>query len=64
VTSDHLAIAAIQIVLTYTMLPGLLVAALVGSLVPAAVINALIHFGLCFLALRFLPRLKEKAVHD
>lgn len=59
--SDHVAIAAIQIVLTYIMLPGLVVAALAGSLVPGAIVNALIHFGLCFLALRFFPRLRREA---
>jgi hypothetical protein len=37
---------------------------LVEWLVPAAVINAAIHFGLCLLALRFLPRWKKNAVHD
>jgi hypothetical protein len=63
-TSDHWGIAAVQVVLTYAMPRGLLVAALVEWLVPAAVINAAIHFGLCLLALRFLPRWKKNAVHD
>jgi hypothetical protein len=39
--SDHAGIAAIQTVLTYLMLPGLIVAAGLGSLGPAAAINAL-----------------------
>ena len=53
--SDHKVVAAIQLVLTYLMLPGLLVAAGVGSLGPGAVVNALIHFGVGFFVLRFLP---------
>jgi Na+/proline symporter len=57
-------IAAIQTVLTYLMLPGLIVAAGVGSLWPAAVVNALIHFGLCFIALRFLSLFRKKRIHD
>jgi hypothetical protein len=61
--SGHAVIAAIQTVLTYLMLPGLIVAAGVGSLGPAAVVNALIHFGLCFIALRFLlPSRKSRCM--
>jgi hypothetical protein len=63
-TSPHMVIAAIQIVLTYMLVPGLIVAAGVGPLGPAALINALVHFGICFLALRFLPVFKRKTVHD
>jgi len=61
-SSDHAAIAAVQMFLTYMIVPGLMVAALVGSLGPAAVINALIHFGVCFFALRFLPAFKRKPI--
>jgi len=60
--SDHIVIAAIQSVLTYIMLPGLIVAAAVGSLGPAAVINALIHFGICFFVLRVLPPFKRRTL--
>jgi hypothetical protein len=60
--SDHKVIAAIQLVLTYIMLPGLLVAAEVGSLGPAAVVNALIHFGICFFVLRFLPPFRGRTL--
>jgi len=56
--SDHAAIAFIQAVLTYLLVPGLIVAAAVGSLVPAAVINALLHFAICFFVLRFIPAFK------
>jgi hypothetical protein len=62
VLSDHKVIAAIQTVLTYIMLPGLIVAAGVGSLGPAAVVNALIHFGICFFVLRFLPPFKTRTL--
>src|SRR5271156_4451117 len=47
-SSHQAAIAAVQMLLTCMIVPGLLVAALVGSLGPAAVVNALIHFGVCF----------------
>jgi hypothetical protein len=60
--SDHEVIAAIQLVLTYLMLPGLFVAAEVGSLGPAAVVNALIHFGICFFVLRFFPTFKKRTL--
>jgi hypothetical protein len=62
--SDHTVIAAIQTVLTCMMLPGLIVAAEVGSLGPAAVVNALIHFGLCFMALRFFPAFRKMRAQD
>jgi hypothetical protein len=62
VLSDHKMIAAIQTVLTYITLPGLIVAARVGSLGPAAAVNALIHFGICFLVLRFLPPFRRRAL--
>jgi hypothetical protein len=58
--SDHKVIAAFQIAMTYIMLPGLFVAAEVGSLGPAAVVNALIQFGICFFALRFLPPFRTR----
>jgi hypothetical protein len=59
--SGHKLIAAIQVAVTYIMLPGLVVAAAVGSLGPAAVVNALIHFGICFFLLRFLPTFRRRA---
>jgi hypothetical protein len=62
--SSHAVIAALQTVLTYLILPGLIDAAGVGSLGPAAVVNALIHFGLCFIALRFLVPFRKKPIHD
>jgi hypothetical protein len=58
--SDHKVIAAVQLVLTFIMLPGLLVAAEVGSLGPAAIVNALIHFGICFFVLRFFAALQRE----
>ncbi len=58
VVSDHRTIAIIQIVLTSPMIPGLIVAATVGSLVPAAAINSLINFALCYFVLRFVPAFK------
>jgi hypothetical protein len=62
VLSDHKLIATIQTALTYIMLPGLIVAAEVGSLGPAAVVNALIHFVICFFVLRFLPPFRRKTL--
>ena len=62
--SDNAAIAFAQATLTYLLVPGLIVAAAVGSLVPAAVINALIHFAICFFVLRFVPAFKSKSLHD
>jgi len=58
VVSDNTAIATVQIVLTSPMIPGLFVAALVGSLVPAAGINAVINFSICYFLLRFFPAFK------
>ena len=60
VVSDHRSIAIIQIVLASPMIPGLIVAAVVGSLVPAAAINALINFALCYFVLRFVPAFKTE----
>jgi hypothetical protein len=62
--SDNAAIAFAQATLTYLLVPGLIVTAAVGSLVPAAVINALIHFAICFFVLRFVPAFKSKSLHD
>ena len=64
VISEHTALAAVQIVLTYLLTPGLILAAFVGSLVPAACINALTHFGLCFFLLRFVPRIHGKPIRE
>lgn len=58
VVSNNTAIAAVQIVLTSPMIPGLFVAAFVGSLVPAAGINAAINFAICYFLLRFFPAFK------
>jgi hypothetical protein len=60
--STHPGIATIQLVLAYIMLPGLLVAAGVGSLGPGAVVNALIHFGVCFFVLRFSPPFRRRTL--
>jgi len=60
--SDHKLVAAVQIVLTSILLPGLILAAEVGSLGPAASVNAVIHFGICFFVLRFLPLQKDNAL--
>ncbi len=62
--SVHPAIAFIQIVFTYLMIPGLIVAAGVGSLVPAAAINGLIHFAVFFFLLGFVPAFKTKAARE
>lgn len=62
--SGHTAIAVVQVVVGIFMMPGLVVAALAGSLVSAVVINAAINFGLCYFLLRFVPALKPKAVSD
>ena len=57
--SDNAVFALAQIALTCVMIPGLYVAAEVGSLVPAAAINAVIHFAMCYLVLRFIPAPKS-----
>ena len=62
--SNHVAIAFLQSFFTYLLFPGLIVAAAVGSLLPAAGVNAMIHFGLCFFLLRFLPAFKQNAVQE
>ena len=62
--SDHAAVAVVQMVLVCLMIPGLFVASEVGSLIPAAATNALIHFGVCFLVLRFVPAFRFTSVHD
>lgn len=64
VLSGHLAIAVFQVVLGVFMMSGLMIAAMVGSLIPAVVINAAINFGLCYFMLRFVPALKPKAVAE
>ena len=64
VLSDHTALAIIQVVFVYLMIPGLVLSAMVGSLLPGAAINALIHFGLCFFLLRFVPRFRPMPVRD
>src|SRR5215472_3384286 len=62
--SDHnTAIAILETVLAILMFPGLLVAVTVGSPVPAAGINALIHFAICFFVLRFFPAFRTKRIH-
>jgi hypothetical protein len=64
VLSEHTVVATVQTILTYLLIPGLIVAAAVGSLIPAAGINALIHFALCFFVLRFVPGLKSVSMRD
>jgi hypothetical protein len=58
-TSANPFIATIQIALTYLMMPGLIVAAGVGSLIPAAAGNALLHFGLCWLSFPLFLRFRR-----
>ena len=64
VASPHAVIATIQIVLTYMLFPGLIVAVELGSLGPAAMIKGFVHFGICFLALGLLPMLKKNPAHE
>ena len=54
-------IETIQSALTMLLIPGLICAAMVGSLGPAAVLNALFHFGICRLLLALLARFGRKA---
>ena len=54
-------IAAIQSALTMLLIPGIICAAMVGSLGPAAVVNALLHFGICWILLALLARFRRKA---
>lgn len=58
VVSNDTAIATAQIALRSPMIPGLIVAAFVGSLVPAAGLNAVINFAICYFMLRFFPAFK------
>ena len=60
VVSNNTALAIVQIVLTSPMIPGLFVAALAGSLVPTAGINAVINFSICYFLLRFIPAFKAQ----
>jgi hypothetical protein len=53
-------IASIQWALTALLTPGLVCAAIVGSLGPAAAINALFHFCVGWLLLALVARLKRK----
>jgi hypothetical protein len=55
---------AIQYTLTLFMIPGLLVAAMVGPLIPGAAINAVVNFAICFLLLRLLPLFKGKSAQS
>jgi hypothetical protein len=54
-------IDAMQFALTMLLIPGLLCAAMVGSLFPGAVINALFHFGVSWLLLTLLARFTRNA---
>jgi hypothetical protein len=54
-------IAAIQFIFTMLLIPGLFCAAMVGSLGPAALVNALFHFGIIWLLLALIARLRGKA---
>jgi hypothetical protein len=62
--SSHTVVAAIQYALTLFMIPGLIVAGLVGSLIPGAAINAVVNFGVCFLLLRVLPPFRKRSVRS
>jgi len=61
VFSANPVIAAIQFALTMLLVPGLVCAAMVGSLGLGAVINGLFHFGVSWLLLALLARFKRKA---
>jgi hypothetical protein len=56
-------IAAIQIALTFLLLPGLLCAAMVGSLFSAAIINGAVQFGLGWVVLWILTRARSGRVN-
>jgi hypothetical protein len=51
-------IATIQWTLTMLLIPGLFCAAMVGSLIPGAFINAAFHFGIVWLGLALVTRLR------
>lgn len=57
--SEHSAIAALQIMISVPLFPGLVAGAMMGSLLPAAGINWLIHFSICYLVLGFLPSFRK-----
>ena len=54
-------IAAIQFVLTMLLFPGLLCAAMVGSLVPAAFINGFFYLGISWLLFTVFAGFKRRA---
>jgi hypothetical protein len=54
-------IAAIQWALTVLLIPGLLCAAMIGSLIPGAFVNAVFHFGSAWLVLASVARLRKSA---
>jgi hypothetical protein len=54
-------IAAGQSMMTMLLFPGLLCAAVVGSLIPAAAINALLQFGISWLLLTLFSWFRRKA---
>jgi hypothetical protein len=64
VISDNIIIGALQIVLVYLLVPGIIGAAAFSGNVHAfylgvgAVINALFHFGLCWLLFALYMKLK------
>ena len=54
-------IAAIQFAFTTLLFPGLLCAAMVGSLVPAAFINGFLNLGLSWLVITLFAGLRRRA---
>jgi hypothetical protein len=68
VISGNPIIGAVQAILMVLILPGLIVAPAFGGneqaffLGPAAAVNALIHFGICFLLLRFIRNSKKRTI--
>jgi hypothetical protein len=59
--SGNPVIAAPQLALTYLLVPGLLVAAMFGSLSAAAVVNGLFYMGLVKLIYWIATRSKRRA---
>jgi uncharacterized membrane protein YfcA len=53
-------LAAPQIVLGVLLMPGLFVAAMCGFFLPGALLNAVFHFGLCWLLFRLFIREKPQ----
>ena len=52
-------VAGVQLTFSLFLIPGLFCAAMAGSLIPGAFINAVFHFGISWLVLTLVSRLRR-----